>query len=131
MNDEVKDRLVRYLGTLEEMTRAGADTASEQLPDIAQQFVAWHLWSNTIWATWWFAVMCILVYGLVRMWLWAKGQSPEDVGGPCCFATVLGGAGVVGCFSSFCLCADGVLKALVAPKVLVLEEVIRLIGAAT
>lgn len=132
MNDELKKKLVEYLGVLEDATKSGVDTAAEQLPEIAQQYVAWQLWSSAILA---FVLWCgagLIGYGscrLVRHGLSLPSHNPDSAP-----ALVVGGfAGLV----SLVLTAHGVghsltaIKALVAPKVLVIEELARLIGQVT
>ena len=130
MNEELKARMLKYLDTLESVTKAGADTAAEQLPELAQQFVMWKLWSS---------LACVVSCSAMLFLLWRlavkhcipramKTSDPEFVmfigSLPFLVVSVPACVGLCSCMMTF-------IKALVAPKLLVLEELAKLIGAAT
>lgn len=131
MEDELKSRMLRYLDTLEEATRSGADLASGEMADVAGQFVAYQLWLSVLWAMPFLVVMLLAARGANYAKANAANLDPKDPDGFVAFAYCV--AFVVGCvgLAGFVYNANGVAKALVAPKVMVLEEVARLIGQAT
>lgn len=129
MEDELKSRMLKYLDALEEATRSGADLASGEMADVAGQFVAYQLWSATGWATFLIAAICgmsLLAYRTGRL-----AEAGEIDSEPACCVLLLLALPCIVSVIALSLCLETILKALVAPKVMVLEELARLIGQAT
>jgi hypothetical protein len=48
MNDELKEKLMHYLETIEKGVNQGADFVAEQAPLYVQEFLAWEFWQHCI-----------------------------------------------------------------------------------
>jgi hypothetical protein len=54
MNDEIKQRLLGYLETLEAGVKESGEFLVEQTPLFVQELIAWHFWSYMLYALIWF-----------------------------------------------------------------------------
>lgn len=119
MKDELQSKLVEVLTSIQNASAQAADFTMEQLPDIAQSYVAFGLVSSIIWA-----VACLVAF--VAFWsLIIKGEEEGCHDG---FLYVFGGL-----FSLFPLVfgllnLQSAILAWYAPKVWLLKEIASMVG---
>ena len=129
MNEELKDRLVSYLDKLENVVEKTGDFASEQIPDVAQQYINWIIAENTIYAVMWLTMSIGTAY-FARFFykklnehgkVDASYQGSEYI--PVVLSSIFIFALCLPCFINYSLHAT---KAIVAPKVVIVEKLAEL-----
>lgn len=128
MNDELYKRLEQYLDTLEEGISQGVNFALEQAPLVVQEFILYHrLWETTC--------LVVLMAFAVMFFMFLRRQClvTEGLSAKCEQDARYATLAVIGLAFSFAWMAFAMsivpafLKAWFAPRVLLLEEIGRLL----
>lgn len=123
INEEVKDRIIQYLTSLESVIKSSGDFVVEQTPIVIQEYITY----NRAYSTSAFIVGVILIIsGIISANNGIKIGIKEE--NPRCIPFILLGVisifiGAVWSSSNF----DNMLKSWTAPRVLVIEEINSLI----
>ena len=123
MSEELNERMLGYLDTIEQTVADGACFAMDQAPAVAQEFVAYNRAESTAYVVAGAALIlfaCVYVRRTTRVVFNPIDWNPFHVIPP----LISGITGVV-------LLTEGlqvIFKAWFAPRVLILEELSRLIG---
>ena len=125
MNEEIQQRITKYLDAIEASAQGAGDFVSEQAPMVAQEYLAWVFWSSALGAV---GLMVAGVTGLVFSVLFLKQflKNKEFIEHPEAMLTaipiIIAGLAVgVGLQN-----AGTALKVSVAPRVVLLEKVSEL-----
>lgn len=130
MNDELKARLVQYLDAMGARFAKAEDFAVEQIPDVAQQWLAWEFWSCVFFDAV-VLVVAVLSFFLHKASVVAFGKKkakndPNDDGSFEAALAVLFLIASAGCILwSFYFGYKGI-KVTVAPKVVLIEKIAEL-----
>jgi hypothetical protein len=135
MNPETQEKMNQLLGWLMDTVKASGEFVADQAPDVARQMVAWGVWGG--WITAAFCIVLAAVAGTIGFRLarlaaggWKCDNSVYKTDGEE-FAAAFGGTlGAIVCLVVVVLSTVGgityghdALKATVAPKLYVLEQV--------
>ena len=117
MTDEMNQRLVQWGEKLVEKIEAGADWTAGQAGDVAQQYVSYTLVYSSIMLA--IGIAGIILCGIVIKWCITNRERSEGF----IFAGMMAGLVLIGVSITTAQELEIVIKAKVAPKVLVLEKV--------
>lgn len=114
----------------------GEEFVREQAPLLAQEIIAWRFWENAVQAAAWLVLMvamiCIatIMFRLMAKLLRAEEGCEDDADKFVVFTIVFAVTAILAICSGFGLMDDGreAIKAAVAPRVVLLEELRRLAG---
>ena len=116
MNEELKNQLSQFLAKALDVANKGIDTAGEQIPLVLQEIIYWQISSNTIF----FAFGIIFL--LVSYKIFCKIDLNKDFEDPLLIMPKIMALIVTGVFSvAFIACLFDLVKALVAPRLVILE----------
>lgn len=115
INDEVKTRLIKYLDSVEELVNKGIDLASDQLPVIAHELIAWNRASTTIGLLFSIGIVVTGFLAMRKCFKLAQTTEPYVVG---CLAGAL--FSLAGFITTLCN-AMPCIKAWFAPRLVLLE----------
>jgi hypothetical protein len=126
MNEQLQSKLVEILSSIQSATKAGADFALEQLPDIAQQYVMYGRVSTTVSV----ALLLLALTACALACLWAVRQSSKsysDQSGALIPVAMV--SPVLGLFSALALLSylNSCMLVWFAPKVWLLKELATII----
>jgi hypothetical protein len=122
VNKELQDRLLEYLGSLDGAVRQAGGFVAEQAPLVAQEWLAWQVWSNLAAAIVW--LVLAIACGVVARRCWIGQQKNDDA--PWFIGYVCGGLGAFVFVIISVVCAYESGKAHFAPRVTVLEKITEL-----
>ena len=127
MDEQMKERLESYLDTIEQSVGTASEFTMEQAPLLAQEVVRYTLWSNLIGA-----ITCLvlaLIVILVARVLWKlTDQLPKSEADVAKTPLVIFGVFFfVACVVGISYYVPATLKAAVAPRLVIVEEVSRLV----
>ena len=128
MNEEVQQKLIEYLESLESTAKSASDFVITEAPIVAQELVAWTFWENTIWAV--ICVAAIATIGIIAKVLWGFAGSFEkeiDQTGARVMTVALSIIVSVILFAEAIIKSLAAIKACVAPRLIIIEEVTKLI----
>ena len=122
--DELKDKLIGYLDTLEQVVEDGVDFTSEQASMVAQEIVLWTLWCSAS-----YLLMCIItVFALIMVckfcWKYTRSWEVEE-DRFAARATPIIITGVVTIPISLCVIINvgNLVQAIVAPRLVVIDYI--------
>lgn len=101
--------------------KSGSEFAVEQLPDVAQQFIAYNIWWNGFVAFVSFAIVVLCIYTVVKVKKYGKRDSRNELEAAEQFKII---GAVVGCFICsiiFLESAKDLLLFVLAPKVAIIQ----------
>jgi len=121
--DEVlKERLVGYLDAIEGAVENGSAFVASEMPLVAWELVAYHRAVSTIYTV---VLVCVFIFGVKAtkaVWQWAKRENVGDES-----AAIFPGFITIVAFGFGVECSAYCLKAWFAPRLLILEEVSKLL----
>lgn len=120
MDEELKQRLTKYLDTLEDSLAKGADWTAEQAPLIVQEYLAWEFWIHTIGG-----VLCGvgIVISLIMLVLGIKKLAADSLSNAGFSLVLVSSCLLVLSFVGVCANSHDALKVSIAPRVVILEKV--------
>ena len=125
MNDQLQEAIKQMIDKSVAAIEKGASFASEQVPDIIQQYLMWAMAERILFVVL-MAVTWLVAYKAV--FVWSKQESEYGMmSGSKMIASMAGGivsliTGVIGIASIF-----GIVQILIAPKVFLLEKFMSLV----
>lgn len=123
MNEQLQSKLVEILSSIQNATKAGADFALEQLPDIAQQYVVYGRASMSVRLALLAALSALASYAVIRMWRYVSRDENDHMQPLLLFP-------VAGALLIFGVTFEHIAPTLlvwVAPKVWLIKELATLI----
>lgn len=120
MDAELQKRMLEYLDTLEGTVKAGADFAADQVPLLAQEWLAWCFWSSVLGAA--ASIVVCLILGFT-CWMLGRVKDPNE-GHVVAFIICCGLAVLL--FIPAAACTVQAVKVKVAPRVVLLEKISEL-----
>lgn len=124
MNEELQGKLVEIIGSIQTAAGKASDFALEQLPDVAQSYVAYGRVSTLTALT--VCVGALIAYGLTLRLCFARRN--EDDGVSLFFVGILGGVFVaMPAFIASLVYLNAAILVWLAPKVWLLRELAGLV----
>lgn len=116
LNDELQDQLANVIRRAIDVAEAGGEFLAGELPDIAQQYVAWVLWSSA------FAAVLATVLSGLAFYLGWKYREKSD------YISLVPGS-IIGAFATLpaAMYWMQVIKCIVAPKVVLIDWALELV----
>lgn len=128
MNEQLQGKLVEILAGIQAATKAAGDFALEQLPDIAQQYVAYGRVFGTLESLACLSLLILLAVVTCKFGYFSK--APDEYGFWPTPRMVAAFGGTLGLILSFILTMasfQGTLLVWIAPKVWLLKEIAGLL----
>jgi hypothetical protein len=122
VSEEVQAKMLQYLQQFEAGVKSAADFSAEQAPLVVQEFLAWEFWSNFIGGLSCAFAMIVVLIGAFIVYKKAEEGSAERI-----VATVLTFAFSILLLIPTSIHLSRALKIKVAPRVVVLEEISKLV----
>lgn len=124
MDEAQQDEVIRHLDTIMEWAQGGVDFAAAQAPAVATEIVRWGIVDGLLGAT----VFGVLAFGVWRYGhraiLLQRGENPSPIAREdAAIATTILGIIVAVIATGSVFCFSRALKAMVAPKLYVLEKI--------
>ena len=130
MDEELKQRLLRYLDSMEEGIEKSAEFVADQAPDVVQQWLAWEFWSSVFFATCCIVTAVASAYYFRRLWIWADKHLTKDAkeseAGPVILGLAVLAGMCIGTLTGAIMNAYSATKVSVAPKVVIVEKMTEL-----
>jgi hypothetical protein len=119
MTAQLNERLVSLMDYVGSIAKDADAFARAQLPDVAREIVAWELWSGVVYGLICVAILAACVWAFRKaMWLLNNSRECYDI--PMfAISVVLGVFAFVGLMVN----TNGIIKATVAPRLVVLDYV--------
>jgi hypothetical protein len=121
INEEIKTKMVEYLQTFEAGVKKAGEFSAEQAPLVVQEFLAWEITRNGLFAM--VLAPLLLITVIIAFRIHAKAQDADEKMFVWLFAAiplVMFGVG-------FGACAERAGKAYIAPRIVVLEKISELV----
>lgn len=119
MNDEIKNKLISYLNTLEKATANAVDLGKQEIPLYVQEIIKWEIVSGIAYGLVW---LIVFIFGVYCVYLWVKNKIYNEEWAPLILFTLLPLFGVVPAICNFMDAA----KAYYAPRVVIIEKLKRI-----
>lgn len=125
MDEQMKERLAESMDKVLGYVEQGADFAVEQAPLVAQEIVTWGIAEGVISVVVATPLLCVVVFVLKRIWTRKEDRHFDEIDAAfATFFTLL--AGVLPAIL-FCTGLFQAAKALLAPRLYILEQIGRLL----
>jgi len=123
MDEAMKERFSGYLDALEASTKNAGDFMSQEAPEVAKEYISWYLLSHGVEATVFAAMLLASIAGAVYLW-----RARQKVGSDIVCLGILTVMPLV--IFSVCTIVStmAVVKGIVAPRVVILEKVSRIVS---
>ena len=125
MDEQLQTKLIEIISEIQSGVKAAGNFALEQLPDIAQQYVAYGRFSLTLYVV--LAIVLILsaLFGAIKACKWSTDKEPEDA----VYAITIVGSGLAGILGVvvFLVNISEFILVWAVPKVWLIKELAHLI----
>ena len=132
LKNKITDKLASYLETLESAVSSGYESAQEQMPLLVQEYLSLYFWDSLISFSLCFIMMVCGLVIIKKIWNWASKYDKGRTGNYNPYPPAI----LIPIFLLFCLSflwiplyynLKSTIKVVVAPRVVILEEVKSLI----
>lgn len=126
MKEELQNKLVEILASMQSTVGQAKDFTLSQLPDIAQSYLLFGRVTESLQIAASLALLCVAAWAGYKCFVWGK-EGSEDADGWEAFVIVIGGfSGGIGGIS-FMLNISEFLLVWLAPKVWLIQEIAKLV----
>lgn len=128
MNEQLQTKLIEIVSEIQSGVKTAGNFALEQLPDIAQQYVAYGRFSLTLYIVLAIVLVLLALFGVIKLCKWSALSYVEQPNEPVYAITIVGSglAGILGVMV-FCVNVSEFILVWTAPKVWLIKELAHLI----
>lgn len=127
MNKELQDRLIEYLGSLDVAVRQAGGFVVEQAPLVVQELIDWTFWGGLVGAVA-FSLLAAMFFWVSRRC--AARMDNIDNNPTWTFGCIVAAGLFIACLGCAVVDAGNMIKAKLAPRVVVLEKIAELVNPA-
>ena len=128
MEKDLTQRLGLYLDEIEKAVKTGGEFAAEQAPLLVQEFLAWTFWEATLAMIAWLLAAALLGLMCRKFCKWGRAAVSYLDQNPLFLGCVLSGLFGLVMLIPAAINAHKMVKVSVAPRVVLVEEVGRILG---
>lgn len=130
MNDVSKEVLQQILKLILDTATDAKGFAVEQLPDVAQQWIAYNFWASIAWAVSYLLLAMLLAGFAAKAVTWWK-LTVNDIDSPWPYVTILCGPASILSIVAVIYNVSWAAKLYLAPKVCVIEWITEMVKNST